>query len=1101
MLLFNFISSEIMCTLVVHQTLVKSDIQSANSNMCRSKLKFGRETVLYCEKAVLLASVTQQAQFTHSTNQPIHFSLFTEKVQDYFVDFTMTPENLPSFALLGITSSVEIRTSNISVQVPYYLAEGALICFSCDATTESSNFTFISKGQNISGLVLNGNNYLTLQNSLFQFRLKGSSVGGLIQRGKVNLQLLRCNLTAYLEGTKYGTLVGVVSEQTHIKFSDTNICSNAANIGSGEGLVVINGEFSVKCDICGNQFYAYGICQTMLEFGEIVDQKLVCKSTFVFNEQCTCPEGQVVNQSSCVSILDVVNAVIKSQEVYLDQTIQLDLRIFNNVSMLNNSVVGNVIAINSTLENTASTISAQQTTNTDFTQRVATLSQDIQNFIDKVICESSYGYQFVNKQCVYVTCPITGQQSINGVCQCLLINAVVSNNVCVCPANSAVVNNACVCSITGQMFIGGVCQCTTPGAVGSNGQCICGIDGLNISNSCSCPPNSYLLNEICTCNIQGQQLVSGTCQCQQGYSLIDGQCAYSITNSDPTMTCSSQVYFTVFDLLTITNYVTTSITEFIFSTGPDIQNAFIDIANNLYSATVYPLFQSQSSFSNMKVQIGTQTLGSGSILTGSSTNIINNLNIISKTATTITVSASKQLNILQAVSTSASINNLFVNLLFGYSSGNITLIGSITQQISINGYKIIGQYQSSLSVAMIGLEISSSTLIINNIHFKPSIYDVGNCSSYMMNNVSSSSVTFTSIFVQLGSSSSFLPIGSTSSSSSKYIFGGLVQNISTSSTFTVNGLILDCYQNLQASYIQYSGVLIGNSFSNTNNIDISNTCINQNFASTSVDISYFGLIGTNIAKMSFKQSIITLIAKGTLNYFAVIGYYGGDFQKELINTIISVNHQNCLAGYGNAIIVAKIDQNSFLVQNVSLNKNNLNSKANTGGLFGYAGNTNYTILDLHISNFNFTSTTYTGCIVGHQVKDYTTISIQNSTFQNMNITGSGYTGGLAGSFGQQQSIFQLLNTTLKSSNVTSQEVYSGSFMGCAYQGLVQIKNTTLTQIRLKGSSAKFLIGIDLSKSTYDISTSCSTDVNYINDVLISNCADFGNTPTKTTTGC
>ncbi|CAL5985117.1 Conserved_hypothetical protein [Hexamita inflata] len=1105
MILFNFISQKIIGTLAVHQTLLKSDIQKISQNLCRNQLKFSGETVLYCKKALSLTSVTQQLQFIRSKNQSIYFSLFTEKVQDYFVDFTLHSEKLFSFALLGITSSVCIRNSNIFVYVPHNLAEGNLICLICDVTTSFSNFTLIAKGQNISGLILIGKDYLILQNSLFQFRLKGSSVGGLVQRGKVNLQLISCNLTGYLEGLTIGTLIGVALQQTQIIFSDTNICSNAVNIGQGEGIVVIDGVFSVKCDVCGDQLYTYGICQTMLKFGEIKEKKLVCKSTFIFNEQCTCPKGQVVNQSSCVNILEVASAVIKNFEIYHDQTSQFDLTILNNIFVLNNSVVSNMSAINSTLS--ALTLSAQQETNMDIAQRYAELNKNILNYVNKVICERQHGKQFVSYQCISVQCPITGQQCINGVCQCLPINAVVQNNICVCPINTAIIDSACVCQITGQMLVRGVCQCVTPGAVASNGQCTCGIDGFNVSNSCSCPSNSQLVNNqfapaACFCNIDGQVIMNGQCQqCPSGYTVINGSCMYIITNMDPTITCSSQVYFTVFDLLTISNYVITSITGFIFSNGPDIQNSFIDIANNLYSATVHPLFQSQSSFSNIKVQIGTQTLGSGSILTASNTNIINNLNIISKSASAIIVSTQKQLNILQTSSTSANINNLLVNLLFEHSFGNISLIGSITSYISINGYQIIGRYYSSLSVAMIGLEISSSTVTIKNIHFKPTMYDVGNCSSYMMNNVSSSSLNFISIFVQLGTSSQYFPIGTTLSASDKnQFFGGLVQNMSTSSTLMVNGLIFDCYQNFQAKLIQNAGFILGNSFSSSNNIEIQNICFQQNFGSTSLYMSYVGLLGTNKAQIFFKQSVITIVAQNTVNYLAVMGSSQGDVKKQIIDTILQV--RDSVIGDYNAVIVASVNGGNFLVQNVRIYNcqsiSNLNS-----GLFANTYFTNFSFLNLQVNSFNISSpSSYTGCIIGNYQKEFSTIIIQNSTFSNVNVTGTDYTGGFVGKYGNVQSIFQMINTTLKSCNITSTKgQVVGSILGCSNEGLVQIQNSTLRQMRLIGNTVKLLIGSDWGKSIYDISTSCSADINYINNTPISNCANFGNTPTKTITGC
>ncbi|CAL6108058.1 Conserved_hypothetical protein [Hexamita inflata] len=235
------------------------------------------------------------------------------------------------------------------------------------------------------------------------------------------------------------------------------------------------------------------------------------------------------------------------------------------------------------------------------------------------------------------SCPLNADL-INGVCTCLNINAYISENQCVCPtyssligntctcpSNSQIINNICTCNqIQGQIMNNYECLCQTAGAFVQNGSCTCGINALNVSNTCMCPINSSLVNNICTCDkIIGQLITNERCQCPSGYSVINNSCQQTIYSINITnLECSQIIFIQTFDIQSISNYINCSnnySAGYVFSTSTMIQNSFIDISDNIYTTTVYPLFQSQISFTNLKIQFGTQSLNSGSFIISSST--------------------------------------------------------------------------------------------------------------------------------------------------------------------------------------------------------------------------------------------------------------------------------------------------------------------------------------------------------------------------------------------------------------------------------------------------------------------------------------------------
>ncbi|CAL6095187.1 Conserved_hypothetical protein [Hexamita inflata] len=475
-------------------------------------------------------------------------------------------------------------------------------------------------------------------------------------------------------------------------------------------------------------------------------------------------------------MLDVMNCINVVQAMHDIQNISVfDSAIQSNISALQQNFTPQIIRLNITINDIQ----------TQYQQNVKQMQDIVTNLTQQINCINVAGI-WINGSCYQNSCQVQGQININGTCQCANANAVVQNNTCVCPKfstllgsvctcpdNSKLIQDVCTCINQEQTIQQGICSCSTAGALVVNGFCSCGVDAYNISNTCGCPSNSNLINGICTCSIIGQTIQSGECICPSGQTVASGSCQTVIfINSSDIFQCSQSVFITSFDIQAITNQLATPLSfgqYQIFASSNIITNAFIDICDNvIYSTSINPLFQSQNSFTNIKIQFGVQVVTSGSILTPATSVLkIVQMNIISKTGSQIYVSSF--INIIAASSQNSSINKLLVNLSFSRSSGNITLINTVTC-LNITGYQILGAIQSTNTVAMISLNLNSTT-IINNVCFKPTVFTVGNCSSYLFNSVNSVFLTLSDIGIIIGDSSNQVLAQIASNSTFQFQFG------------------------------------------------------------------------------------------------------------------------------------------------------------------------------------------------------------------------------------------------------------------------------------------------------------------------------------------
>ncbi|CAL6000824.1 Hypothetical_protein [Hexamita inflata] len=646
--------------------------QSSQQKIC-SNILFKDHQILFCTKVSTLSSQVQTAHIISSPSQLVHHTIYTERVQDLQLNLNYQMQNLPSFALFGLTSNIQLLDSSISVKVPTQLAKSCLICFACDLNASSTDFVFISLGQNISGLVFTPISRIIVNQSLLQFRLNGVNVGGLIfNASDVTVTLTDCNISGYIIGDIKGSLICYILDSAVINAVNVKICSNAAN--QGQGTITLNGVITETCVLCRDATYSYGLCLKTLEFGAVLNDKLECTNPFLFDgERCSCPEGQVVNETTCVDILKSVNLLKIQYEQINTQVLDLVFR-------------------TGELEIIQQILTSDQSMQKGQIQILFDLSNQTQNYISNNFTQLQQNilgnYSLADKN-LQTNTSVLDQRIFNNVSS--LGNSIQTLNTYQTALNHniSLINE----SISSQKNI----------TVGLQQN----ISGLQSSIDSS--------NKI----IQQQQKLitqlSLLTQCMNNIDQLNitGKCIL-VDSTDDSASCSQKIYLYTFDITDVTNAVIAGSFSkgYVFST--DIQNAFIDVAADVYNSqsTLNPLFQSQSSFTNIKIRLGTQLIKSGSFISSTSKSItINYMNIISKSESQITQAVNTQLNIISPQTTSAVISNLQLNLSFAPSSGIITLIASIIGVFNITNCHVLGVYCSTLTVAMIGLIVSSETVL------------------------------------------------------------------------------------------------------------------------------------------------------------------------------------------------------------------------------------------------------------------------------------------------------------------------------------------------------------------------------------------------------
>ncbi|CAL5997915.1 Hypothetical_protein [Hexamita inflata] len=758
---------------------------------------------------------------------------------------------------------------------------------------------------------MEGQQLLLIQYSFIQYRMTSSNSSGIINQvnQQINLTIFDCKLTgSNLVDSDYNGYVASIIVLPILSLNITNFFVCVQNISAlGNQSLSLQINVKLQCDLCGELNVVYGICAESLVQGQFVNNYLLqCIYPFIFNNnQCICDQGFILDQSICVNIIqEIHNIQVDSRlqqrvENVENSVYELDRNIFSQLNSLNHIVQSNfssLVTTITTLNLSINDIIINQSKQIDQMQEIIT------NLVQQINCINTAG-RF--DSCILNSCPIQGQKQINGVCQCTNTNAVVQNNVCVCPENSNVING------------------------------------------------------ICTCSISGQTMQSGVCACPSGQPVVNNQCIVVIItyNTDNTFQCGQGVSVTTFDIQTATNQLTTplSFSQYqIFASSQVISDAFINILDNVYS-TITPLFQSQKDFTNIKIQLATQTMTGGSILVPNTITAlsISQMSIISKTGSSISVS--QYVNILVASSSNTKINALLVSLNISMSSGSISLIKTVSGIIDITGYQVLGTYQSTNIVAMITLAISA-TGNIRKVSFKPIVFNIGNCSSYLIGTAASAEFTVSNVAIIIGNSSNQQILSQILSFGQHWQFGGIAASILGSSKIIINNVITDCNQQINTNVSLFSGFIVGQGQSSSSSLSVSNLCQQQKVTSTQ-QFNQFGLIiGSTNANTTLTQ----------------------------VNTRISIISSS---QYNVGILFGSLCALNSSIINVSVIGSNISSSNGyyVGGFIGNAQNSTVKIVNSQIQQIRIVALSYAGIILGYKDGGNTFVfSNSSSTFNYIN---------------------------------------------------------------------------------------------------------------------
>ncbi|CAL6083451.1 Hypothetical_protein [Hexamita inflata] len=513
--------------------------------------------------------------------------------------------------------------------------------------------------------------------------------------------------------------------------------------------------------------------------------------------------------------------------------------------------------------------------------------------------------------------------------------------------------------------------------------------------------------------------------------------AQNITNNEINFNlsaCSMVQYATTFDIASATHPVgpASFAGGYAIASSSNISNAFIDVQDNTYATVVYPLFQNQSSFTNIKIQIGTQVAGAGSLLSTSPTLAINQVNIVSKEGSQITVNATFKLSILAQSTTSVIASDLLLNLSFSTATqGNISLIESATGVFNVTGFQVLGTYQSQGCVALGANTANTSAVIMNNVSFAPSAFNVGNQSSYLFTKVNSSQIKLTNVMVKLGNSShpamsNFVFVTAVY----YYQFGGLVSQMN-STNLQVSDISYDCKQIYKIYYIQQSGLLVGLTNNSINLIQIQRTCISFAFKSISI-IQNFGLFGNLQVQLHIQKSniMMNIISADSLTYVGIVGYqYIQSVLMYYYSLKVNVNINQNTGSYVGALVGFNQYPNCTIL-NSSVQNTNMNASSYSGGFMGYSLNSNVFISHCSIFNSSIMAvSSYSGGFIGYA---HLNITIQNSSVQNSNFSKKSYQAGFVGCLRAGSilliSIGQVFNSNIRGAD------FSGAFVGCTDSG-------------------------------------------------------------------
>ncbi|CAL6074868.1 Hypothetical_protein [Hexamita inflata] len=784
------------------------------------------------------------------------------------------------------------------------------------------------------------------------------------------------------------------------------------------------------CD--ASSYYTYGICQTDLTNSQLIANfTFLCVTPFEFDgEQCVCSDGYMLNGSICVDVVLTLTNIQKSignAQIY--DKVQLNVSIID----VNNTVNTNLVSLANEIQ--------QQTILTD--HNIIGNTSQLQNSILTIIQQLDQNIE--SNSSVLVSALTVTNNNVQS-----LVNTSKSLNQSIIDQNTSFTN--IINSLNTSIL-------NTNAAVSANFSSIdTQFNSTNISLS---NQNATILQMQNTINdLQNQIIASRIDQESQETDISN----FNIVE----FVCLQQSFVQQFDIQSVTHNIQLSnfSNSFVFE-AVSINNAFIDIAD-FSLQTGFQLYKLQSYFYNLKVQLGSQSTGSGSIISDSSVKLLVSVTIQSKASTSVSVTASNQLNLIQKTSVGSNIRELLININFDTeSSGNLTLIGSASGSLNINKYQVLGKYFTTQQLSLCVLITLNTQVYISQVNFKPSQIQLGNQSSYLLSYVELSFVQFKQITLYVGVDQASANILSKTISSATYKFqyGGFINNVYTSQVLVLN-VVSKQFLAHQTQFIANAGYMIGSTFQDSF-VSLQNLCqVGYDATVSGQQITASGLIGSIGGKLSFGNANINIIFNGSAS-FSNIGTVG----------IISSSSQN--ATFVNIDIVFTSSSKSAYDS----------TEGNISALVGQSNCKKLVVNSSTFSNISVVAATNISVLVGSSVSSnviVNEISFSNISLTSISSVNSNSIGTVFGSAynSNLQSYWLIINGT----NITSLLAYAinlGGVVGYQIFGNISVIQSKVTNLCINGSSNNWAMVSGFVAGIYNVTTICFINIELFNSSLFS----------------
>ncbi|CAL6005945.1 Hypothetical_protein [Hexamita inflata] len=1014
------------------------------NQLCQNNIVLKNQQFSYCQKSKKLTNILVNKNLQLSPqNKQYHLFINSNNVQSSTIQSTVS--NDYNFAVFGFTQNInQIQESIINITIHFNIYEGALICLQCDISVVNSQLVFIANGQTLSTIMLSSLNSITFESTSIQYRFHSYQSSGIVHNITAGFSLFSMSNVKILgndsnqDTSSY--IANFVNQQTQVTINQVYICSNVLSASmNNQSLLTFSTPINRQCqNICdASSYYTYGICQTDLTNSELISNfTFLCVAPFEFDgEKCVCSDGYLLNGSTCVDVVLTLTNIQKSLgDTQINDKVQAAFVKLNlSIIDVNNSMNTNLAVLTNEIQ--------QMNILTD--QNIIGNTSQLQNSILSII--QQLDQNIASNSSVLISALQVTNNNVQS-----LVNTSKSLNQSIIDQNTSFTN--IINSLNSSILNTNVAISANFSSVNTQ------FNQTNISLS---NQNATILQMQNTINdLQNQIIASSFNQESQDTEIANFNIAEFV--------CQQQSFVQQFDIQSVTHNIQLSnfSTSFVFETV-SVNNAFLDIAD-FSLQTGFQLYKSQSYFYNLKVQLGSQSTGSCSIISDSSMKFLVSVTIQSKASTLVSVATSNQLNIIQKTSIGSNIRELLVNINCDtMTSGNLTLIGSANGSLNINKYQVLGKYFTTQQLSLCVLITLNAQVYISLVNFKPSQIQFGNQSSYLLSYVELSFVQFKQITLNVGidQASRNLLSKTISSAVNQFQYGGFIYNIYTSQVIILNAVSKQ-FLTHQTQFITNSGQMIGSTFQDSF-VSISNLCqVGYDATVSGQQITASGLIGSIGGKLSFDNADINIIFSGSAS-FSNVGTVG----------IISSSCQNATFVNINVVFTSSY-KNVYDI-----------TEGNISALTGQSNCKKLVVNSSTFLNVSIVATTNISVLVGSSVNS--NVLVNEIRFDNISLAAisSVNSNSIGTVFGSAYNLkLQSSQLTINGTNITSQLAYAinlGGVVGYQIFGNICVIQSKVTNLYINGSSNNWAMVSGFVAGIYNVTTICFRNIELFNSSLFS----------------